>query len=254
MEASISALLAPAAKAEFGILFVIVFAAFSVKSLTGFGNTLIVNGAFAFLKENRFTTPVELVWNLPANAWMVWKERGHLDLRLVVPVCVSVVFGEIVGTWLLAVGSDAALRTVLGLILIGLGLEMLLNRRTFKPNPWVGGAAALVSGILLGLFGIGAPIAAWFNKLADNKGRYRSNVCFIFLFDNLFRTAAYGVAGLLTPETLGFSLLLAPAVVLGMAAGRLIDKRMDAEAIRRLIVVLLLVTGATIAARYRFGL
>jgi len=251
---SITAFFSQAASLEFWALFVIVFAAFCIKSLTGFGNTLVVNGAFAFIKENRFTTPVELIWNIPTNFWMVWKDRRHLDLRLVLPVCFSVIIGELVGARMLQFGNDAVLRSMLGLILIALGTEMLFNQRTFKPNTLVAIGVGLPSGILLGLFGIGALIAAWFNKLSEGKESYRSNLCFIFLFENLFRAAVYGVSGLLTAETLGFSILLFPAVVLGMGAGRLIDHRLDAEAVRRLIIVLLILTGVVILARYRFGL
>lgn len=253
MEA-IRAVLSEAATAEFWILFAVVAVSYSVKRLTGFGNTLVINGAFSFIKENRFTTPVELVWNIPANFWMAWQERRHLDLKLILPVCAFMVVGEIAGTRLLTLGDDAFLRSLLGLLLVALGLEMLFNRRTFKPNRAASTILALASGIVLGLFGIGAPIAAWFNKTTEGKEGYRSNLCFVFFVENIARTAAYGAAGILTWTTLKFSFLLFPAVAFGMAAGKMLDRRMDAAAVRRLVVVLLLASGTVLVARFSFGL
>jgi uncharacterized membrane protein YfcA len=235
---------------EFWLLFVIVFFAFAIKSLTGFGNTLIVNGGFSFLKENRFTTPMELLWNIPANAWMAWKDRSHLDLRLVLPFCVFTAVGDVIGTWLLAVGEDPALKTALGLLMIFLAAEQLFNRRIFKPDLRVGLAVALASGVLTGVFGVGALVAAWFNKLSDRKESYRANLCAVFLADNLVRTATYAAAGLLTAETIKTSALLLPAVGLGLLAGRAADRRLDARAIRLLVIALLLVSGIAIVAKY----
>lgn len=235
---------------EFWYLFIIVFAAFALKILAGFGNAMVVNGGFSFLKENRFTTPVELVWNIPANAWMAWRDRKRIDFVRIAPFCVLTAVGDVLGTWFLGIGEDAVLKTILGVMLMALAAEMLFNRRSFTPNVFIGLAVAVLSGIATGLFGIGALIAAWFSRTSADKESYRSNIGVIFLVDNLVRTIAYSVSGLINANTLMVSAELLPAVILGLIAGRLADRRLDAAAVRRLVVVLLLATGAAMAAKY----
>ncbi|MDO4484789.1 MAG: hypothetical protein Q4C54_10300 [Clostridia bacterium] len=52
-----------------------VFAAYFIKGLTGFGNTLIVTSIMAHTMDNAVVTPVELILTYPANVILSWQHR-----------------------------------------------------------------------------------------------------------------------------------------------------------------------------------
>jgi len=59
-----------------------------------------------------------LIWNIPTNLWMVWKERRHLNFRMVLPICGSVIIGELVGARMLKFGNDAVRRLIIVLLML----------------------------------------------------------------------------------------------------------------------------------------
>ncbi len=64
----------------------VVFAAFFLKGIAGFGNTLIVNGGLAFIRENRFITPIDTLLGLPVNIFMVVREWKYINFSIVIPL------------------------------------------------------------------------------------------------------------------------------------------------------------------------
>ena len=67
-------------------LFICTFLAYGIKGITGFGNTLVMNGLFSLCIENRLTSPADLIISLPTNLWMAWRERRHLRMRVALPL------------------------------------------------------------------------------------------------------------------------------------------------------------------------
>jgi uncharacterized protein len=114
------------------------------------------------------------------------------------------------------------------------------QRRSYLGIFWFNG---IVSGVLMGLFGIGALLAAGIDRYAENRSDYRGNLCFVFIVDNVFRCIGYGWRGILSWQIIRFSLLLFPAAILGMWLSTKIDMRLSEEQIRKAILVLLVTSG-----------
>lgn len=239
-------------------LYFVVLAAYLIKYITGFGNTLIINSLLSFTKENRFITPVDLLLNLPTNAYMAWKDRKAINFSIVLPLSITVIIGNILGIFFLQVGGDQALKSILGIVLIILALEIYSRKK--KPvkagrNVSQTGIflVGTLSGILMGIYGIGALLAAYISRYTDYRGNYRGNLCFVFLFDNIFRFIGYCYNGLINREILWISLGLAPAVVIGMFVGIKLDAKADERLINNSIVLLLVVTGILYIYKNKFG-
>ena len=135
-------------------LFVCTFIAYGIKGITGFGNTLVMNALFSLSIDNRLTSPADLVISLPTNLWMAWRERRHLKMRVALPLSLMLLAGILPGVFLLKVGSAALLKCVLGVVLIGMGLEMLPRQRAQKKKAPRGVlfVIGLVSGVLAGMY------------------------------------------------------------------------------------------------------
>ena len=72
------------------ILNSVVFTAFFLKGMAGFGNTLILNGGLAFIRENRFITPIDTLLGLPVNIFMLIREWKYIKFSITIPLLISV--------------------------------------------------------------------------------------------------------------------------------------------------------------------
>jgi len=233
-------------------LFSATILAFFVKAITGFGNTLVMGSLFTFVIPNAITTPVDLLIGLPANGYIAWRERKAITLKVALPLALLMVVGLVPGTFFLKTGPDWLLRASLGLVILGMALQMALKKpepQTGKLNKAALAFTGLVSGVLSGMFGIGVLVAIYFSKTTDNKQQFRSNTCFVFLFENIFRVVLYWATGILNREVFLITLALLPAVVIGMALGRKADKHVDEAKMKHAVIALLILSGTTLFIR-----
>jgi len=230
------------------LLFIFTFIAYFVKAITGFGNTLVMGSLFSFVVGNRLTTPIDLIFSIPTNMYIVFKERKNISLKIVIPLSLMLMVGSIPGTLLLKVGNERVLKSGLGIVVIGLAIEMLIRKPAKqaikkKNNPYILVVIGLVSGVMAGLYGIGALLVAYISRTTDNKSQFRANICCVFLVDNFFRFILYWMTGLLNKEILFLTILLSPAVILGMMIGLKVDARIKEETTRKIVIGLLIISG-----------
>lgn len=231
-------------------LFISTLTAYFVKGITGFGNTLVMASLFSFAVPNRLTTPVDLLISIPTNTYMVWRERKNISLKIVVPLSLMLLVGIIPGTFLLKMGNDWILRSVLGIVVIGMAVEMLTRKPVEggiqKSNPVLLVIIGVISGALAGLYGIGALLVAYISRTTSSKGQFRANLCCVFLVDNVFRFIYYWAVGILSREVLLFSLFISPAVIIGMVIGVKVDMGLREDAVRKSIISLLIISGTVL--------
>lgn len=241
-------------------LFMVVLGAYLIKSLTGFGNTLIINSLLSIVRENRFITPVDLLLGLPANIYMAWKDRKAIDIKIVAPLSIMVLAGNIPGILLLNMGGDRQLKSIMGIVLVILAIEMYTRKPRLSEaqgNKANGSAVyiiGIISGVLMGLFGIGALLAAYIGRQSGSRSNYRGNLCFVFVIDNLFRFVMYCFNGLINLKILAVSFYLLPAVVIGMFFGRKIDSQISDKTVKNSVIALLFISGIVYIVKNRFGI
>ncbi|MFW2487727.1 sulfite exporter TauE/SafE family protein [Clostridium chromiireducens] len=228
-------------------LFLSTVLAYFIKAITGFGNTLVMGSLFSFMVPNRLTTPIDLIFSIPTNIYIVWRERKNISLKVVVPLSLMLLAGIIPGTLLLKVGNDRLLKSILGIVVVGMALEMLTRKQVQdtnkKTNPIFLTAIGITSGILAGLYGIGALLVAYISRYSDNKGQFRGNICCIFLVDNVFRFFLYLFTGILNKEIFITTLILSPAVIIGMIVGVKVDSGMKEDTVKKVVIALLIISG-----------
>lgn len=233
-------------------VFVIQYISFIIKGLVGFGNPLLSSPLLAMRLDNRVITPANLLLDLPVNAYMVFKNRKSFDARSTLPVAGLVLLGVVPGTFFLKSGSPWVIKAVLGVFIIGLGVEMALRpqtRKTTRVNPVLYVAIPILSGIMAGLFGISMLFLAYFERVSKNLDQFRSSICFVFLIENSFRTVLYCANGMFTPTSLALTAVAIPAALLGVATGGFIDRRMKPETARRWVTVVFILGGLSILVK-----
>ena len=227
-------------------VFVSIALAFIIKGLVGFGDPLLYTPLLSVFLPNSTITPGLLPVSLVLNARVVWKNRSHFSPRLVFPIAAFVMLGIIPGTLLLQYGSASALKLLLGLVIIAMGVEMLTRKPgTGKPSALLRSVMSFLSGVTAGLFGIDLLFLAYLERVSQRREEFRGNVCFMFILEGIFRTVLYLWSGMFTTQSLLLSLISLPAALLGMWVGSLLDRHVSDRLSHRFIIYVFILGGVS---------
>ena len=225
--------------------------AFFIKGLCGFANTLIFNGILSYTANNINISPLEVVLGYPSNIILVWKERKSLNWKIWLPLTALVVAGSIPGIFLLKHTDASLLKVIFGIAVIIIGIEMLFRemKSSKSSNKKSGGSkivlvlTGIISGLLCGLYGVGALLAAYVSRVAENSHEFKANICVVFVVENTIRIILYAATGILTLAVLKQVVILIPfmlaAVFLGMKSSSVLNEKV----IKKIVIVLLILSG-----------
>ena len=184
----------------------------------------------------------------PSNIILVWKERKSLNWKIWFPLTVLVVAGSIPGIFLLKHTDAGLLKVIFGIAVIIIGIEMLF-REMKSSNGKSGGSKiilvliGIISGLLCGLYGVGALLAAYVSRVSENSHEFKANICVVFVVENTIRIILYAATGILTLAVLKQVVILIPfmlaAVFLGMKSSSVLNEKV----IKKIVIVLLILSG-----------
>lgn len=223
--------------------------AYFIKGLCGFANTLVFTSILSFGVANANISPIDLLLGYPTNMILTWKNRKRLDAKVYLPLAAMVLAGSVPGALLLKNVDARAIKLVFGVVVVLLGTEMLSREyskkklRSSKPVLLIIGVTA---GVLSGMFGVGALLAAYVSRVTEGGDAFKANISAVFIADNTFRIVLYSVLGLLTFDTVKFVLTLLPFALLGLFAGMKCSRCMDEKLVRKITSVLLVLSGISL--------
>lgn len=223
--------------------------AFFVKGLCGFANTLVFTTILSFGNSNVNISPVELVLGYPTNIILAWKERRSIKWSVCIPLALLVIIGSIPGVLFLKNADTNIIKMIFGLVIIFIGLEMLLREfqtKKIKQSKVVLGIIGVLSGLLCGLYGIGALLGAYINRVTDDSSSFKANICVVFLVENTFRIVLYGLWGIITFDIVKQAIILIPFMLIGLVFGMLSGKFLDEKVIKTLVIIMLIISGVAL--------
>ena len=224
-------------------------AAFFVKGLCGFANTLVFTSVMGFGADNINISPVELVLGYPSNVILTWRNRKKLNPRVFVPLSVLVLAGSIPGAFLLKQVNARYVKIAFGVVVILMGIEMLTReyaKRQIKNTKAGMVIIGFLAGILCGLFGVGALLAAYVSRASESTDEFKANISAVFIVENTFRLILYSSVGIITAASLKQSLILMPFMLAGLAAGIKCGEIIDEKIAKKLVIALLIISGAAL--------
>lgn len=227
-------------------------AAYFIKGLCGFANTLVFTSILAFGTTNVNISPVELLLSYPANLLLALKNRGKLNRRVYIPLSLLVICGSIPGAFLLKRLDPGCIKAVFGFVIILLGIEMALreaNTLRFKESKPVLGIIGILSGILCGLFGIGALLAAYVGRVSGDSDEFKANINAVFFAENTFRIILYSTMGIITLHSMKQVLILLPLMLAGLFLGNKSSELLQEKTVKKLVIVLLIFSGCMMILR-----
>ena len=224
-------------------------AAFFVKRLCGFANTLVFTSILSFGVNNANISPVELLLGYPTNFILAWKERKSIRWNICLPLAFLIVIGMIPGALFLKNANTNSIKILFGIIIVLIGAEMLWSDRSgkkFRQSKPLLIVIGVLSGILCGLYGVGALLGAYLGRVTEDSHSFKANICTVFVIENTLRIVLYTIWGLLTFDVLKQAVVLLPFMLIGLGAGMLSGKFLDEKIVRKLVILMLIVSGAAL--------
>ncbi len=237
------------------VLFVLLsFVAAYIQTLTGFAFGLLLMGAVALTGLVPLPEAAIIVSILTlANALMVlakgWRDVAAAPFALSLVGAIPLILIGYVLLNLLASSSLAALRLILGLVIIISSLQLI-----FKPSPRdvLSSRPSFVffgalGGVMGGLFSTaGPPLVYHFYRQPLPYSTIRETLVAVFAINAIFRLVLVVASGEWPPHALTWALAGLPGVLLATYAARRWPPRLSPMALRRLAFLLLLLSGLSL--------
>lgn len=229
----------------FAAIFAVVVVAAVVRAFTGFGFALLAIPLLVLVLPPAQVIPFIFLLELVIGVTLLprlWHEVDFRGLRWLLP---GAVLATPAGGYLLLAASAQTLRLGIGLVVVAAALLMARGLR-FRTRP---GAAAsfgtgLISGTLNGAAGIpGPPVVLFYLATPAADSVSRASLIAYFTVTDALGLAVAGWNGLVVWDTLLWALWLTPAILIGSVAGQLAFRRADPAIFRRIVLIVLLVTG-----------
>jgi len=228
------------------------FLAAFVTGLSGFAFGLIAAGIWLHVITPVQTAALIVAFGLLAQGTSVWKLRHALNWPRLWPFLVGGALGVPVGIGILEWVSPRYLREGVGAVLILYGLYSLArpNLKRAATNPVIDAVIGFLNGALGGATGLaGIIVAIWCGLMAWPKDQQRAVFQPVAVAIFLMSAGWLGAKGVASWDTVWLFVIGLPALAGGLWLGLRLYGRLDEQAFRKLILLLLLVSGASLFIR-----
>jgi hypothetical protein len=191
----------------------------------------------------RESTGVILPMLILADFFAVYAFRKFTVWRLLVKILPAAVIGVVLGWWLMPRIPVGFFTPVIGWIILALLLLTILQKCSSQlqeiaaDHPAVSWPLGLLAGISTMLANAAGPAMTVY-LLASRLPKYEfvGTAAWFFFFINIIKVPFSASLGLITPQTLLFNLILAPAVLIGLFCGKLLLGKINQKAFEWLLI------------------
>jgi uncharacterized membrane protein YfcA len=224
------------------------FAAALVAGLAGFAFGLVAAAAWLHILSPLETATLVIGYGLLVQGFAVWKLRHALDWRRLSPFLVGGALGVPIGVFVLRWADPASMRVAVGVLLIAYSVYAFV-RPELKPARAAGaltdGSIGILNGVLGGMTGLaGIVVTVWCGVRGWPKDVQRAVFQPVAVAVFAMSAAWLGASRTISPDAIKLFVIGLPPLLLGTWAGLKLYGHLDETQFRRLILVLLLVSGA----------
>lgn len=222
----------------------IIFLAYTVKGLSGFGSGLIAIPLLVFMFPLTFVVPVLGLLSYSGTLMQSFHLRKQVVWRDMLPLIPFSLLGIVIAIRLLVSVDANILVMSLGVFVLLYSIYSLLPLSIHAGSRRWAILAGSCGGMVGALFGTGGPFYVLYLKMRQlDKNQFRATIAMIFLFDGGARMTGYALNGLFTPQALWMIAILMPVLFLGMYVGHHLHIKIDQQRFNQVISVLLMVSG-----------
>jgi hypothetical protein len=217
--------------------------------LAGFAMGLVVSGIYLHIITPIQTATLIVGYGFVTQGYGVWALRHAVRWRSAAPFVAGGLVGVPAGTLLLTYIDPAYMRIGVGVLLIVYSVYSLARPAIKLTHEGVTAEVGVgfLNGLLAGLTGlVGIVVVIWCQLRNWPKDVQRAVFQPVLLATILTSTVSLSVAGAVTAATMKLYLLGLPCMLAGTWAGLKLYGKLDDAAFRRIILLLLLVSGLSL--------
>jgi uncharacterized membrane protein YfcA len=235
---------------EIALVLLGAFAGGFVSGLTGMGTALTALGIWLHVLSPQVAAPLAVLCSVSGslqNLPGIWHE---IEPRRVLPFVLGGVAGVPAGAHFLAYVPVPIFKLLMGSFLVAFCTFMLVSTRRFAVA-WGGrpadAAVGLLGGVMGGLAGLSGVLPTVWTALRGLPKDERHTVLHTFNLTILaLALVSFAIAGFLTMEVGRKALVAVPATLIGAFLGFRVYRRLDDRRFDRLVLALLLASGAAL--------
>ena len=231
------------------------FAAAFVVGLAGFAFGLVAAAFWLHVLPPAQGAALIVAYALLVQGYAAWRLRRAVSFARLLPFVLGSAAGIPAGLVLLWLAPAAHLRAGVGVLLILFSVYNLFRPRLLdvrRAGAMGDAVIGLLNGLLAGATGLGGILPTiWCGLRGWTRDEQRAVFQPTAAATFLMSLVAFGGAGLATSDAARLFLLGLPALVAGTLLGWLLYGRLDEVAFRRVVLVLLLISGVSLVVAGR---
>lgn len=225
----------------------IVFAASVVQGVSGFAFGMVVLMVFPYLFGYTKSLVLAALMATLVMLYNAFLYRKTIDWTWIPKWLLVYVVADLMGVLVLKrVGDHPIWYPLMGGIFILMALYLLWGQKIIHVQPGMSSLVVLsvLSGLIMGAFGVGGPLmAAFFLEATDSKEYYLGTSQLVLgltlAIDFLLRV----INGMFTVDLVGYTLLGVVSMAAGLYIAKALVSRMDALTMRKIICFVMMADG-----------
>jgi len=229
------------------LFLLIVLAAFTVQSLTGFGGPLIAMPLGISAVGLATAKPVVTLCAWLSAAIVALKNRKDIVYPELFKMTGTMLVFMLAGLWLFKNVQMNFLQVIYGIIVMCIGVKKLFFPSD-KPMPkWVSPLAICLAGVMQGLFVSGGSFLVIYAVGAiPEKQQFRATLSGVWALLNIFLLGSYFFDGSFTQPVISASLLSLIPLTAAVVCGSLLAGKLNQKVFLKVAYILLIVSGAVL--------
>lgn len=232
-------------------IFVVVFVGYTIQTISGFGAIIFALPLCLIFVDRLEVLPVFLIMSVFQSFAVAYRDRKHiLKKEFIIMFALAMLgmpLGMLMGDYLpvnianIALGCFIIINSVFSLYATFKKKQASIVKRFYRR------LYPFFSGFLQAAYGVGGPlIGTYMDKLTHEKKTYRSMISLYWCLLNPFIIIGYITRGEINSSHLGFFVLLAPAVLLGLIVGNKTIDKISKRKFQIFVHSLLIIIGLTL--------
>ncbi|MEM7208109.1 MAG: sulfite exporter TauE/SafE family protein [Pseudomonadota bacterium] len=227
------------------MLFAIVFVAGVIRGFLGFGSALLTVPAVAILYGPAQAVVFGVLIEIPPSLGLLNVAIRDAERRTVWPMLLAFVAFVPVGTLFLKTTDPELMKNLISfLVLVMVGIIAVQDRMVLFLSRTGILFSGAVSGFTQGMSGIAGPVfVAALLARGESAALTRANTVALAAGLIAVSVISFWIAGLITTETIIYTILATPSILLGVWAGAVLFRRLSHWNVRGIILAFLAITA-----------
>lgn len=232
---------------------VIIFFAYIIFGLSGFGTTLIAAPWLSLYLPLHQIIPMIVILDAIASFQNWYQSQQHVQYSHIRRLFPFMAIGASIGIYLLAYSQPKLLLLFMGIFCIGYSLYQLFKKTStyMKNQPYLPVLTGLFGGLFGALFGSGGFLyALYLQQNLSQKSQIQSTQSVLISLSTTVRLLLCIFMGLYSLKLLLLVILLLPSMLCGVYIGRKIMGKISLKHFQQVIYILVFGSGISLFVRY----